>query len=212
MDYNDILQRGNRRMTAQDLALLERQARRIGARTLVEIGAMDGCSTLLLGTLAREYGGRLTSVEPRPRGRWRENVAAYGLADVVVSVRAFSPWIERSAVPVPIDLLLIDGDHRASRALADYVFWGRFVRAGGVIAFHDIDGGKGVAHWIRAAVAIAERDDNLACEQGPDYRIRPIDRTPEARDRGTVAFEKDAEAQAWPTFAEDPAAAGGRQA
>jgi len=200
--FDEIIVRGNRRMTIHDLNLLDSSSRQIEAKTIVEIGSMDGCSSMVLGRVARDNGGRLYCVEPHPRGRWIQNILELGLKPHVTLIQAESPWIDPALLPAgPIDFLLIDGDHRCSRAIADYVFWARFVRAGGRIAFHDIDGGKGVAVWIRQAVEIAERDDNLANEQGLDYKIRQIARTPEARDRGTIVFEKLAEAR--PLLKED---------
>lgn len=195
-DLDEIIVRGNRRMTVNDLTLLDSSSREIEAKTIVEIGSMDGCSSMVLGRVARDNGGRLYCVEPHPKAKWRQNIADLDLEDWITLIQAESPWIERYIIPrEPIDFLLIDGDHRCSRGIADYVFWARFVRAGGRIAFHDIDGGKGVALWVRQAVAICERDDNLASEQGPDYKIRRIARTPAARDRGTIVFEKLAEAR-----------------
>lgn len=38
----------------------------------------------------------------------------------------------------PIDLLFIDGDHTAAGVRADYEMYGKYVRSGGVIAFHDV--------------------------------------------------------------------------
>lgn len=193
---DEIIVRGNRRMTVNDLNLLDSSSRQIEAKTIVEIGSMDGCSSMVLGRVARDNDGRLYCVEPHPKGRWFQNILDLGLKPWVTLIQAESPWIDPALVPAePIDFLLIDGDHRCSRAIADYVFWVRFVRSGGWIAFHDIDGGKGVALWVRQAVEICERDDNLACEQGPDYKIRQIARTPESRDRGTIIFEKLAEAR-----------------
>ena len=193
-DYQEISVRGNRRMTTNDLELLDKTARQIGAKTIVEIGSMDGCSSMVLGQVAKDNGGMLTCIEPYPKGKWRANIDELGLENHVKLIQAASPWLDWSKVPAPIDYLLIDGDHRSSRAICDYVAFGRLVRAGGRIAFHDIDGGKGVALYIRQAVEICERDDNLSSPQGADYLIKQIARTPEARDRGTIVFEKLAEA------------------
>jgi len=192
--YQEISVRGNRRMTTDDLELLDRTAREIGAKTIVEIGSMDGCSSMVLGRVAKDNGGMLWCVEPYPKGKWFAYIKELDLESNVTLIRAASPWLDWRMVPAPIDFLLIDGDHRCSRAICDYVAFGRLVRAGGRIAFHDIDGGKGVALYIRQAVEICERDDNLNSPQGPDYKIRQIARTPEARDRGTIVFEKLAEA------------------
>jgi len=188
---DEIIVRGNRRMTGHDLRLLEKHALATHAKTIVEIGSMDGCSSMVLGHVAKKNGGRLYCVEPYPKGKWRANINDLGLEDCVTLIQAESPWIKPEEIPpTPIDFLLIDGDHRCSRAITDYVFWARFVRNGGRIAFHDIDGGKGVAQYIREAIAICERDDNLKSPQGPDYKIGEIERTPPARDRGTVVFGK----------------------
>jgi len=195
VSIEEIIVRGNRRMTIHDLALLDEHARATGAKTIVEIGSMDGCSSMVLGRAARDNGGTLYCVEPYPKERWRQNIRELGLEGTVALIQTASPWIPHEQLPPdPIDFLLIDGDHRCSRAIADYVFWARFVREGGRIAFHDIDGGKGVALYIREAVAICERDDNLNSPQGSDYKISQIARTPEARDRGTIIFEKHTKA------------------
>ncbi|MCK9570157.1 class I SAM-dependent methyltransferase [Candidatus Pacearchaeota archaeon] len=196
IDYQDILARGNRRMTEHDLKLLVGTCEAVHAETVVEIGSKDGCSTLALGSWLGPRGGRLFCVEPVPTGRWQQNVREYGIEGCIIAIRAFSPWIPPDQVPCPIDVLLIDGDHRTSRAVADYIFWGRFVRKGGRIAFHDIDGGKGVAADIRKAVEICERDDNLSSPQGPDWLIKEVARTPPAHDRGLIVFEKGS--PAWP--------------
>jgi predicted O-methyltransferase YrrM len=195
-DLNEVLIRGNRRMTIHDVELLDKTAREIKAKTIVEVGSMDGCSSMTLGLAAKDLGGHLYCFEPYPKARWIGNIEELGLKDHVSMIVKASPWIDAKDIPRPIDFLLIDGDHRCSRAITDYVFFGRFVRAGGRIAFHDIDGGKGVALYVRQAVEICERDDNLGSPQGPDYKIRQIARTPAARDRGTIVFEKLAEA--WP--------------
>lgn len=38
----------------------------------------------------------------------------------------------------PVDLLFVDADHRLSGATSDYESYGPLVRAGGIVAFHDI--------------------------------------------------------------------------
>jgi predicted O-methyltransferase YrrM len=200
---DDIIVRGNRRMTIHDLNLLDRMAREIRAKTLVEIGSMDGCSSMVLGQVARDNNGRLYCYEPRPKARWHQNISDLGLYGWVHTFASASPWIHPEDLPkTPIDFVLIDGDHRTTRAITDYVFWARFVRPGGLIAFHDIDGGKGVAYFVRTAVSLCVSDDNLKNEQGPDYEIKKIARTPAARDRGTIVYEKLADSSKWfPAYA-----------
>lgn len=43
-----------------------------------------------------------------------------------------------AALPGPADLLFIDGDHTYAGVKADFIDYGAFVRAGGIIALHDI--------------------------------------------------------------------------
>lgn len=47
------------------------------------------------------------------------------------SVKAAKTW------STPIDLLYVDGGHKYHEVLADYEGWGKFVKPGGIIAFHD---------------------------------------------------------------------------
>lgn len=47
-------------------------------------------------------------------------------------------WVARTLAGRPIDLLFIDGDHSDDGVRADFLAYRRFVRDGGLIAFHDI--------------------------------------------------------------------------
>jgi len=181
LTHERILERGNKRMVLSDLELLEQTARQICAQTYVEIGAMDGCSSLLLGKLAAEYKGHLYSIEPRPRARWRMNLRDCGIEDSVTLVQAASPWIPDGSVPEVIDYLLIDGDHRTRWAIVDYHFFFPFVRFGGMIAFHDWNGRKGVAAWVRRAVELILEDDADKLKQVA------VNQT---KDRGIIIFQK----------------------
>ena len=192
---NEIIIRGNRRMTEHDLNLLDSTSREIQAKTIVEIGSMDGCSSMVFGNFVKETGGMLYSIEPRPKTKWMQNISELGLLENIKLIKAASPWLPWCELPFPIDYLLIDGDHRCSRAITDFVALGKMVRKGGRIAFHDIDGGKGIAEYIRQAIDICLRDDNLGSEQGSDYLVKQVARTPLGRDRGTVVLEKLAEAK-----------------
>ena len=179
MDYEDIIIRGNRRMHTDDLKLLEWTCRETNPRSIVEIGSMDGGSSLLFGEIAKEVGAKVTCIEPCPKARWRQNIADYGLEQTVTLVMASSPWIDMSRVIIPIDYLLIDGDHRTRWAIADYHFFEPYIRVGGRIAFHDYNGMKGVKEWVRRAI-------DIILEDAPLKEIGHND----TRDRGTIVFEK----------------------
>jgi predicted O-methyltransferase YrrM len=178
MDYEDIIIRGNRRMTVEDLTLMESSCRGINSKNIVEIGSMDGTSTLLLGTIAKETGGKLTCIEPNPKARWKENVKDYQLEQTVTLIMASSPWVDMSNIG-QIDYLLIDGEHRTRWAIVDYHFFEPYIRKGGRIAFHDYNGMKGVKEWVRRAIDIILEDAPLK-EVGHN----------DTKDRGLIVFEK----------------------
>jgi hypothetical protein len=78
-----------------------------GCKCVVEIGVAEGVSALAL----RE-GGKVVWIE-----KFSESAAR--------------SWNES------IDLLLIDGDHAEAAVERDWHDWGRFVRPGGAVIFHD---------------------------------------------------------------------------
>lgn len=182
--FTEIIERGCRRMTQSDLDLLDKTARQIGAKTLVEIGSMDGCSSMLLGMVARDNGGKLTCIEPSPKARWQVNIDEMGLADNVKTIRQYSPWVDVEHFDLPIDYLLIDGNHRTRWAIVDYHFFFPFIRLGGMIAFHDYNGRKGVAAWVRRAIDIILEDDSEKIEEVCHN---------DTKDRGIIIFRKVAE-------------------
>ena len=182
--FTEIIERGCRRMTQSDLDLLDKTARQIGAKSLVEIGSMDGCSSMLLGMVARDTGGKLTCLEPSPKARWQVNIDEMGLSENAKAIRAFSPWINMDLVPQPIDYLLIDGNHRTRWAIVDYHFFFPFVKIGGMIAFHDYNARKGVGKWVRRAIEIILEDDA--------EKIEEVCRN-KTKDRGIIIFRKVSE-------------------
>ena len=178
-DFSEIIVRGNRRLTLQDCEILDRCSREIQARTIVEIGSMDGCSSMVLGFVAKDLGGHLYCIEPNPKTRWKQNIEDLHLGSCVTLIMQASPWVNLNLIPKPIDFLFIDGDHRTRWCLVDYHFWEKFVRPGGRIAFHDWTGSKRVGEWVQRAVGIILEDDSLI--EVARY---------EASDRGIIVFEK----------------------
>ena len=179
--FTEIIMRGCRRMTQSDLDLLDKTARQIGAKSLVEIGSMDGCSSMCLGMVARDTGGKLTCIEPSPKARWQVNIDELDLAGNVKTIRQYSPWVDIEHFDLPIDYLLIDGNHRTRWAIVDYHFFFPFVRIGGMIAFHDYNAMKGVGNWVRRALDIILEDDAEKIEEVCHN---------DTRDRGIIIFRK----------------------
>ena len=50
-----------------------------------------------------------------------------------------------------LDVLFIDGDHSLAGSIADFLLYRRFVRSGGIIAFHDIVPDSYTRHGVRTA-------------------------------------------------------------
>jgi predicted O-methyltransferase YrrM len=121
---------------------MERFAR--GCTSVVEIGVAEGASAVALRT-AMDPAGTLYLVDPFHLSRVpalnflrraaRRAVSRNGGAQAV--------WIEEFSYEAvrewsrPIDLLLIDGDHRESAVEQDWTDWSPHVVETGVAVFHD---------------------------------------------------------------------------
>ena len=182
--YTDILNSCGGRLSINDAKILYHTALDIDAQTILEIGSMDGCSSMVFGSVCKLTGGHLYCLEPNPKTRWKANMERLGLSDYATTVMKASPWIDPKLIPQPIDYLLIDGDHRTAWTITDYRFWEPYVRTGGVIAFHDWTGAKGVAAWVQRAVGIILEDDADGLEE--------IARD-ESSNRGIIVFKKTAD-------------------
>jgi predicted O-methyltransferase YrrM len=115
-----------------------------GCRSVVEIGVAEGASAVALRT-AMDPAGTLYLVDPFHLSRApmlnflrraaRRAVSRNGGAQAV--------WIEEFSHEAvrqwsrPIDLLLIDGDHRESAVEQDWNDWSPHVVEKGVVVFHD---------------------------------------------------------------------------
>lgn len=138
MDFEEIYERGNRRMYQWEIEILYETASSIKAKSILEIGAWDGCSTMVLGAVAKENNGRLYSIDPRLTITMLKNIEEMKLRNYVTNIVGASPWIDMKCMPNSYDYIFIDGDHRTRWVLADYHFWMRFLRKHGMVAFHDI--------------------------------------------------------------------------
>ena len=137
MDLQRLLDYGKYQMPYPDLELLYSTADKIKAKAIMEIGSHRGCSSIALGTVAKKYGGKMHCIECRKVPEWHVNIAHYGLTDTVRLINKSSPWVDSHEVNYPLDYFFIDGCHSYLAALVDF-YWGyRYVRQGGLIAFHD---------------------------------------------------------------------------
>jgi predicted O-methyltransferase YrrM len=120
---------------------------------IVEVGSYCGKSTILFGltlkALGRQEGrvvaidahdGRVTMVDQRVASlgptlqRFISNIEAAGVADVVVPAVHRAEEIEWTDA---IDLLFVDGLHDYASVASDFSHLGRWIRPGGLAAFHD---------------------------------------------------------------------------
>jgi predicted O-methyltransferase YrrM len=149
---------------------------------LLEIGSYCGKSALYLGAAARASGTVLFSIDHHrgseeqqpgqehfdpgllgPDGRidtlpvFRRTIARAGLEAVVVALVGDSATLA-AHWGTALGLVFIDGGHSEAAAQADYAGWAPFLRAGGLLAIHDVfsrpaEGGQAPFHVFRRALA-----------------------------------------------------------
>ncbi len=68
---------------------------------------------------------------------FRRNIEAFGVSSIVTPMKGYSFEVCRNWTQ-PIDVLFIDANHEYEPALRDFDCWAPFVKAGGVVAFHDV--------------------------------------------------------------------------
>jgi predicted O-methyltransferase YrrM len=132
---------------------------------IVEIGSYRGRSTSALALGANGapvyaiephesfegvYGGQFG---PADRRAFFENLLEVGVVEKVRLVNLSSEVVCRGWRR-PIGLLWIDGDHTLDGVRRDFEAWERFLRPGGVVAFHDaLDPDGGPAQLIEELCA-----------------------------------------------------------
>jgi predicted O-methyltransferase YrrM len=156
--------------SAAEAALLARLASR--ARRVVEIGVYEGSSALVL-CAALPANAELHLIDPfvdesgwaLPPG-WRPTqfatrlVVRRGAASGGPNLRwhiARSQDVGRTWAGGPVDLVFIDGDHRAEACQEDWELWSPHVPAGGRVAFHDAREGKPHGHGGPGPTAVVDR-------------------------------------------------------
>jgi len=177
--FETIASLGPHGLSAPELSALYTTANEIAPKTLVEIGACHGVSSVVLGYVAKKYGGRLYSVEFRVLPSWQANLSKFGLEGYVSLIQGRSPWIDWTSLPFArIGYLLIDADHHNLPVMVDFYCWGRFVLSGDRIAFHDYTSANPNHQGVRKTVdATAKR-----------YKLRRV--TVVQTDRGLGVFER----------------------
>ena len=156
--------------TAAEHTAIRRRA--AGRSTLVEIGVAEGVSALALREGMAE-NATLYLIDPyhlsrAPALNFMKRAAHRAVSECrrgnVVWIEKFSQEAARSW-NVPIDLLLIDGDHSESAVERDWNDWSRFVMPGGVVLFHDarvFEGGWPGSDWgpVRLVNRLFRNGDN----------------------------------------------------
>lgn len=139
-DLDQIASVSRHGFQSQELASLYATAVEISPKTIVEIGAGYGTSSIVLAFVARKFSGKLYSLEYQADKEqvWRSNLQRFGVGQYACFMQGKTPWINWQALPFgEIDYLLIDGTHSFIPILVDFHSWGCRTRVGGRIAFHD---------------------------------------------------------------------------
>lgn len=146
-------------------------------KVLVEVGVFEGFTTRLLAEAA-DHDAIVYGVDPFFAGRigisWGLRIATAVNRKHLANgrlrfVRALSTEVG-SSIPDTVDFVFIDADHSLDGISADWMFWSKRCRPGGVIALHDTipcarDDGKpelGSHRYFRSAISRDDRFDLVA--------------------------------------------------
>lgn len=121
---------------SEDVRLLVPILKKEKPKVIVEIGASYGTSSKLFAAISKEFNGKLYSIDPNPRPEWYENLKEYSLLESTELINKASPWINWNK-KIEIDFLFIDGYHNFRNVFVDFFYWTKYVKEGGMIAFHD---------------------------------------------------------------------------
>lgn len=133
-----VKERGAQQMPSELVALGELVLARIGQpRRVLEIGSAKGGVLWFLSHVAADDAvlvsldvmQQLNAAEPRARQQIYK-------VELDSAHPAHAQWVDVALST--FDLVFIDGDHTALAVERDYRRFGRLVRPGGLIAFHDI--------------------------------------------------------------------------
>lgn len=133
------------------MEMLFREGEQIQPKTIVEIGSRAGCSSGILGALAKKHEGLCYCIDPNPHPQWAFNMERYNLQNHCIMINQASPWVPWDR---QIDFLFVDGNHDMIPCLTDVYYWGRFVRKDGLIVIHDTMIRDGVKNAIQILEAV----------------------------------------------------------
>jgi Predicted O-methyltransferase len=119
---------------------------------IVELGSFQGKSTCYLAAGVRQQGRRVRIYcvdlwdlgvytpnrhhDPMVFQKFQEHLQSLGLWEDIRPIKSNTVAAAMSWSK-PVDLLFIDAGHRYEEVCADFYAWSKFVKTGGVIAFHD---------------------------------------------------------------------------
>ncbi|MGA1875564.1 MAG: class I SAM-dependent methyltransferase [bacterium] len=140
--------------------------------SIVEIGSYCGRSTVVLGNVVRAicpeskiyaidpHDGRVGSIDqglrslPPTLERFKHNIKNAGLADFVEIIQSHPVDVSWNK---PISFLFIDSLHDYPNVVRDFWHFGKWVRPGGLVAFHDYaDYYPGVVTFVNELLSIDE--------------------------------------------------------
>lgn len=171
---------GGDRQAFTDAAMLYAACEHVKAKKILEIGAARGSSSMLLGDYARGNNAHVHSVDPCcDLKSWYENIRREGLVSFITRHQDYSWMLNMNNIELPLDILFIDGDHKTTSAITDFVRFYPKVRQGGIIMFHDYCGAGGYKKKVREAVRLIRQD----------YKLELFG-TSEPVDKGIIAFIK----------------------
>jgi predicted O-methyltransferase YrrM len=160
-DLEEVIEKAWQQVRLVPGFLQEREARFLGllaacapsSGTIVEIGSFKGKSTVMLASIAKQYGlGPVVAIDPhttsaptdpvieKGSSTFEEFQASLRTAGVQAHVeihRACSRDVAKGWSR-PIRLLWIDGDHTYAGVKEDFDRFSPFVTDGGVVALHDV--------------------------------------------------------------------------
>ena len=129
----------------EHLTTIQMLTQQLGLKHVLELGVLEGRSTLAFLSAVKEMGGHVTSIDIEDCPEARQAVMDEGLAP-------FWAFIEQDDMTAgwdqPIDHLFIDTSHAYHHTLAELTKYEPFVRAGGLITLHDTISFPGVQRAI----------------------------------------------------------------
>lgn len=144
----DLGSKGDFKVRAQqiesEIQSLARVVAALEPRVVLEIGTARGGTLLIWAQLARDLVVTCDLRQPEHRRSLYARFPPPGSSCRIAALAgdshspAFRERVVEQLAGAPVDFLFIDGDHTLEGVTADYRDYAPLVRAGGLIAFHDI--------------------------------------------------------------------------